>query len=145
MSNRGIRDAFRTYLRSKTAVTDVVDARIYHEKIPQGVTDPVISYFVVSNPRDYTSSGQVNVSTAHFQVVAWSEVDTEADELAEILRNVYSGFRGVFGTVKVRAVFLDDEGDEFTAPIDADDKGVFGVRHDLRISYEETVPSLITP
>ncbi len=144
MSNRGIRDAFRTYLASKSVVTDVVGAKIYHEKIPQNVTDPVISYFVVSNPRDYTHSGQVNLATAHFQVVSWSAVDTEADALAEILRGVYSGFHGVFGTVKVRSVFLDDEGDEFTEPIDADDKGVFGVRHDLRISYEETTPSLIT-
>lgn len=53
-----IESSIRTYLLSKSSITDLVGQRIYYMRAPEIVTYPYIAFYVLSNPEERVEIGQ---------------------------------------------------------------------------------------
>lgn len=92
-------DAIYTRLKNDTAIAALVGARIYPSSLPDGVTYPALSFFMVSDLRDHTLSGPINLSRPRIQIDIWSSKKTEMQKLSKLIRVALDGFSGPVGGV----------------------------------------------
>jgi hypothetical protein len=86
--------------------------RVYPRRLKQGATLPALVYFKVSGGISYHSSGGSGLKTPRYQINCWGNTELEAKTLAEELKAVLSGYRGLMGTETVTAAFIEDEQDD---------------------------------
>lgn len=140
-----IRSGLFSYLSGQASVTAIVGtspARIYPVYLPEGRPRPSLLYKRTDGGHDHTLKGSAGNALAKFEIDVIADSYSEADALAEVVRQVMQGFKGMFGTTDVRSVILDDELDDYVGPIDASDKGVFFITLTYSIRYTESVPPL---
>src|SRR5688572_1798557 len=93
-----IRDDYRTYLLTKSGVTDLVgtgdDARVYPGFLPQGVTLPAIVLVTVSDVPSHDMDGANTWTVARVEVACYAASAPGADALVEAVRMVSDGKSG---------------------------------------------------
>ena len=85
-------------------------SRIY-PRLPQNVTYPAIRYQRISTERNLAITGPVGVNSATVQVDCRAESYSECKSLADEVRSILHGYRGVWGTLTARLVDLESEND----------------------------------
>ena len=120
----------RTYMGTRTAITDIVGSRIYAQKLPQAATFPSLVYNRVSTQRTYSHSGDSNMTSPRIQYSCFAETYEEAKDLAEQIVSEMSGFKGTAGSSTIYSTFVDNELDL----IDPESKLYF-IPVDLMITY----------
>lgn len=126
----------------ETAVTDLVDNRIYPGQAPQSAQAPYIVYHRVSSerfPHIGAPSGLVR-DRMQFDIYAGTQI------LAESIRNAIrlwlDGYDKGMGTelLNVRLTSLENEIDETLPPEDGSDDGLYNISADYFITFSETIP-----
>jgi hypothetical protein len=131
----------RTYLVSKSSVTDLVSTRIYPGVLPQAATLPAVVYTVVTNvPNDDVtgSSGSVN---AGLQLDVFSDSHITSNNIGEQIRLVMQGYSGAMGDETVGAVRLTNRYEMYEKPVDGSDLGRHRVILSFNITYINTIPT----
>ena len=77
--------ALGTYMASVTAISDIVDNKIYSFPEPQDVTHPYIVMFRVGNETENTIADPLDFENDTFQVDVYSDSYTEANNLEEAI------------------------------------------------------------
>lgn len=98
--------ALKTYLKTKTAVTDLIgtgaDARIYEQEAKQGVALPYIVYIVYAVGSYEDLDGAVGVATNRIEVNCYAATAAAAYALAEAVRLApLQGYEGTMGSASV--------------------------------------------
>ena len=120
----------RTYMLTKTAITNIVGSRIHAQKLPPEATLPALVYNRVSTQRTYSHSGDSNFTTPRIQYSCFAENYEGAKDLAEQIVSEMSGFSGTAGSSTIYSTFVEGELDM----LDPESKLYF-IPVDLMITY----------
>ncbi len=120
----------RTYMLTRTAITDLISTRIYAQKLPEAATFPSLVYNRISSTRNYSHSGDSNMTSPRIQYSCFAETYEEAKDLAEQIVSEMSGFKGTAGSSTIYSTFVENELDL----IDPESKLYF-IPVDLMITY----------
>jgi hypothetical protein len=138
-----IEAAFRHYLLSISAVTDIIGTRMSIMRLPQNVTLPAISYMIDNVWRVESQKGATGLVQTRMQIDHWASSMFAARELSEVTRKVLQGFRGTMGispnVVKVSQIRFQSDL-SFYHP----DVNNFRVTHDYHIWHDESLPTVNT-
>lgn len=98
-----------TYLRTISALTTLVGARIYPQTIPAGTSAnptpmPCLTYQMVDEPVITTHNNE-QLFTARLQFDAWGGSYGSAHAVADALFTALHGYKGLMGAVIVGGVF----------------------------------------
>ena len=130
----------RTYLQTKTAVTNLVGTRIFPRMMPQGETLPAVVFSLIgstSEPRLLGASGGVR---ALVQLDCYAETHIACNALGEQIRLALHGYSGTAGNSTIEAM-LEAKRELFDAPTDASDVPAYRVSLDFEIWHNETIPT----
>lgn len=95
-----VRVALRSLLLSDPTVNGLVGgSRIYPVQAQQGIVDPHIVYFRVSEQEDYHLQGASGLNQTRFQFDSWAQTADQADTLARAAHDVLDGFKGAVSDV----------------------------------------------
>lgn len=132
-----MQDVLANLLLSFPPLRAMVDDRIDWDATPQGQTGPRIVMFVISDPRTYTSDGQVNHFMTRVQFDCRANTALERRLLGEALDALLSGFRGEFEGVRFDGLFKDGHNTRFDS--DGPDQW-FTAQIDYRIFWAPAQP-----
>lgn len=100
--------ALRTHLLA-SPITRLVSQRIYPLLLPQGATFPAITFQRISSVRDRTYDAPIYLVTARVQFSCWAETWNDCRALAEDLRMILNGFRGIMAGIPVPSIRILNE------------------------------------
>lgn len=108
-----VEEGLVTYLLAQPTITGVIGQRLYPIHIPQNPTLPAIAYQRISTPRTYSHQGFSNRARPRIQLTLFALSYSACKDLAEKLRAVLAGYRGLWGTVNIFSTFVDNELDDY--------------------------------
>ncbi len=135
--------AVRTYLLSKTAVTDIIGQRMYLDRVKQGVnllTHPSCTIEKVSESHTHTISNRAGFVKTRLQIVCLSGSRLTSNGLAEaIYKCGVAAVKGTTNSVNIRGVQVEDGQRNYLIddPNGGDDH-VYATQFDLMVSYLES-------
>lgn len=124
-----IEQAIKTFLATKTGITNLVSTRIYLEgHLPQSPTYPSLSFFKVSGFRHH----DIDVASPRFQFDCWALTKTQSIQLADEVISALQRERNVLSGIEViQGVYLN----EFD--LDEPDTKIYHRAVDFKIIYRE--------
>lgn len=119
-----IETELRTYLLSKSGITNIVGQRIFALRPPgrqvsgQSAEYPCLAYTRISGPRVRTIGGPVGTAHPVFQLDGWASSYAEVLSLMDQVRLALDGYKlsvhGAFGAASVHTCWMEeDEEDDF--------------------------------
>jgi len=136
------------HLRSSTAVFDAFADDIYPEVIPQERKNNWRQALVLndlSNEPEYYLGGESGTHTSIIQIDVWTDGESgkaRANELAELVRNRLSGYRGQFGTGCSGTAHMIRNDSVAAPPVDGGSTHRRRVSMDFKIIHTADVPTL---
>lgn len=131
----------KTFFDGSSAITNIVGNRICVNNRPQGMRGPSIILRNISPEHYYTLTSEAPVVRDVVQIDCYNVTSTQADGLAEKVRNRLSGYRGAAGDTTIQgAVIIRD--DAFTdEPEDNSDRWIHRRSLDFSIHHTQAVPT----
>jgi len=139
MANTG--SNIRTYLLTKSAITDLVATRIRPDVLAQGDALPAIIYTELYTNHQHTLTGAAGIEECLLELMCYSSTRAQADSLADLVRQQLQGFRGTAGAVEIISCLLDDTGHGYEQPQDDSDSGKYITAARFNVKVQETIPT----
>jgi len=139
MANTG--SNIRTYLLTKSAITDVVSTRMRPDVLAQSDSLPAMTYSELYTNHSHTIGAAAGIEECMLEIMCYSETRTQAGSLADLVRQQLQGYRGTAGSVEVTSSQLDDTGHGYEQPTDDSDNGKYITALRFRIHVQETIPT----
>lgn len=139
MSDIGL--GLRTYLLTKTAVTNVVSTRIYPDVLPQNATFPAVVYSEFGSDHNDQLSGAAGLYHPRVFIDCYAATRSAANTLAEAIRGVLHGYWGAAGSETIRAAQLEGRVKDIVRPQDGSDLRQYRTRLSWRFAVTESIPS----
>lgn len=147
-----IERALYEFLRSSTAIADIVGTRIFAGHAPAKTRGPVLIMRVIARVREdkYSLQNEVGVTESVVQIDCYHERATLAFDLFEAVRNRLSGYQGTVAhkdsggdetETFIHSAVLLREGSVYDAPQDASDQWIDRYSADFRIIHTQPVPT----
>ncbi len=109
-----------SYLSTFAGLVDLIGARVYALRIPQGATIPCLTYQRISTPRILThdtSGATGDLSNPRFQFDAWGNTALQVKAITDQVRAALNGKTGAIGTAPnqytIRAALVENEVAEY--------------------------------
>tara|TARA_R110000868_G_scaffold260927_1_gene519046 strand:+ start:4857 stop:5273 length:417 start_codon:yes stop_codon:yes gene_type:complete len=132
-----VRVAVRTYLLTKTAITDIAGQRIYAQALPQGATIPAVTMNTISESYDHDLQGLAGIVQTRIQFECFASTDLVALSLADAI--IWCGIdtlKGVSTGINFRSVMVEDGRRNYTdTDTNAGDDQRHVVNFDLMVTY----------
>ena len=135
-----VKTALATRLTLDAGVSALVGFRVYPVALPQNAPRPAITYQRMPSGHDQTLTKASGTSLGVFRIRSFGDKYSEADQVAEAVRQALQAFSGTVDGTTINAVVLTNDFDEFFQPQDASDQGVFCVTFDFHVRYAESIP-----
>lgn len=136
----------KTHLTGFTDITDKIGERVYINRAPSKTRTPYVIVSTVSGEPQYALSGEAGIAQAIVQVSVWDQDPNGvfvADEVAELIRDKMSGWRGSWGDTYVSGCTLTNEPTAYgDNPADSSDDWWHTVQQDFRVTHRRAVPTL---
>ena len=135
--------AMRTYLLTKSALTDLVSTRIYPDALPQNPTYPNIALRKISGSHGQHLLGSDGGGNVRIQADCYGATSLAAEEVKEQVRIAMQnhgsnkGAHTAMGSVNVSGVIVDDSIDTYRPPTDKSDQGNYVRSIDSLIAHAE--------
>ncbi len=133
----------RTYLLTKTSITNLVASRIYPLEVPEGAAYPRIVYTENGGQRTGSFDGanpQVNTS---FSLLCQSISGDNVRAIRDALENVLDYFSGTMDSTTVQGVFVTRDPDGLIPPVAANEDSVKEATVNIDLWYESPVPTYV--
>lgn len=127
-----VEEALVARLAAVTAVTDLVGARIYPLRAPEGVTPPFLVYQRIAATRETAFGANPGIARARIQLTAWGPTYASAKAVATAVRQALERFRGTVLGVEFLDVFVETDAD-----LRDDEVLLDGVATDLQVIHRE--------
>lgn len=137
-----IEAALATYLKSRTAVSDIVGTRVGEGLAAQAATRPFLSYELDGGQRFYHSTGASGLVSQRITLKFEGTTYGEARTLYDAVRDEIDGFQGTWDGISIDSAFLDVPRRSTSQPVSGKEQGLPSVSATLDVTYRETVPSL---
>ena len=131
--------AVRTYLLSRSAVTDVIGQRLYLDVLKQNATLPAATISKVSESHSHTISNRSGFVQTRLQIECYSKQRLTTDSLAEaIYKSGIAAVKGTTNGVNIRGVMVEDgRRNEIIFDARGGDDHTYTTQFDLMVSYLE--------
>lgn len=108
-----IEEAIYSKTTTHPAIVELMSTRLYPNKLPQNPTLPAATYMRVSTPRVHThdTSGKSGLASPRFQFDFYASSYLAAKNLAEAFRDIWEGFKGHVGNVRIDSCLSQNETD----------------------------------
>ncbi len=111
----------------------LVGSRIYPLALPQRPTFPAVVYQRITEPGDYTLSGDTNWRFIRLQLTWYDDDYDDLRDLVDSANALLSGYTGTVGSfAKIQSCMLDTERDDADLEI-----GLWSTIQDWKITYSE--------
>lgn len=129
-----IGQSIRTFLLSKSAITDIIGAKAHQSRAPQVSDAPFIVYFrrTAEDERELAPAVGDDAFRESFDVECVSDDLIEAEALAAEVRAAMNNYGGSFGSGTVQGVFVEDQDDQYQQRLQYQD----GVLHTAALYLE---------
>lgn len=101
----------RAYLLSKTAITDLIETRIYPLHLPQSPQFPAITFQVVGTTGINTLDAPMSLIGTTIQIDSWANTHIDVKSLAGAVRAILNGYQGLLSTKKAQDIVYKNEVD----------------------------------
>ena len=132
-----VRVATRSWLLTKTAITDIAGQRFYVGALPQNATIPAVTMTTISESYDHDLAGLAGIVQTRIQFECFADTELVALSLADAI--IWSGIdqlKGLYGGINFRSVMVEDGRRTYTdADTNAGDDQRHVVNFDLMITY----------
>lgn len=140
MAAGDIGNNLRTYLLTKSAITDLLGAagEIYSDVLPQRgqYTLPAIVFSVISGGSGRVLTGSANYGRSRIQVDCWADERDDANALGEAVRSNVEHYSGAAGDDDIDIAMHDTQRYIYEPPKDASENGLFGHSADYMILHD---------
>lgn len=126
------------YLTNETAITTLVNTRIFPDAAPQSATLPMIIFSKQSTDREITLKRAVGICTARIQLDVFGSTRTVCENIIEAIRLRTDGFQGNWGTTYIFICKFDSESVGWDLE-NAKDTGIHRATVDLVVTFSESV------
>ncbi len=132
--------SIRTYLLTKTAITDLVGQRIYTDILPQSATLPAITMSKISTRHEHQLSDFGGLAHTRLQFECFAATRATANSIAEAIRSCgIITQKGTLTSVDIRGVRVEDGQRNYVDyPTDGSDEHRYVTTLDLVFDYTET-------
>lgn len=121
-------------ITSDTAISTMVDDRVYPLKRNQGDELPAITYRRVSSVREYSDDGMVKLFDQSYDLHLYTESYSDLQNLTDAIEDL-SGKSGIYGGYKIRYVMIRETGDDDI--IDQSDQLIYTQQMEIKITLEK--------
>lgn len=131
--------AVRTYLLSRSSITDVIGQRMYFQRRPQKAALPAATIARVSEDHDHLLSNRSGFVKTRLQIECFSGQQVVTEALAEaIYKSGVAALKGTTNGIDIRGVTVEDGRRDYTLddPNGGDDH-TYVTQFDLMVSYKE--------
>lgn len=119
-----------------TALVGSSPARIYVNKMPQGLNLPCIVLHKMSHDSNGTLDGNSNAfNFTAFDIDCKADRSVEAETLADAVQTFLDDYTGAAGSDTVRAVIQEDRITDYEPPADKSDVGIHVETLDVTIQW----------
>jgi len=132
---------YRTYLLTKTPVTDLVGTRIYFGNLPQDPTFPAVVLHLILRDTERHLTNASGLARSVVQVDCHAETHDAAEDLSEQVRLVTEFYRGAWGVETIRRSIVGDVADLSEHPRDGSQLFVHIRSMDVTTWHTESLPS----
>jgi len=124
---------FYSFMSANSAIDALVDGRIFPWIIPEGETEPALTYELDSDFRQQLlDSTQSSLRFADFTVNCWDLTYVGAHTLASTVTDELLGYSGSFGTVTAEQIQYERGAIDMPHELDT---GRYGVSLSFEIAY----------
>ena len=95
MASANIEQAFNVYLRTSVPAGLIAGDRYYFVEAPQGATLPYVTYFIVSDPHEPFTFGNIDAGQARIQFNVYTDEKYGALIKTHALRDILDKYTGV--------------------------------------------------
>jgi predicted PurR-regulated permease PerM len=130
-----IEEALVAYLISYNGLSALVASRVYPLTVPQSSILPALAYQTISTDRLHAFQQDTGLASKMIQISSWAESLKDAKSVAAQVRAAlqnYSGVMGGTGGVKIDAVLIENELDDYNEQSDS-----YAVIQEYEIWYQE--------
>jgi hypothetical protein len=124
-------------LTNDSTVSGIISTNVYPNDAPQSTSLPFIVYDQIGGERGYTMSGADGLVDSLWQISCYESTPEYAKTLSTAVRNALSAYSGTVGSVIVKLMLLDSEGDIPYFDEGMESKKVYAKRLDFRVWYAE--------
>ncbi len=126
-----IQEAIRTYLMTVVPVTALIGNRMYDIALPAQVMLPAISYFVVSEPGNYTHQGSSHLRDIRMQFSCWGKTYATARAVVTQVLTALEAYTGTLSGLPIGHCLLANIRD-----VPEPEANVYHIAVDFMIGYE---------
>jgi hypothetical protein len=114
-----LEEAINTRAAAVSALTDLIAARFYPDRMPEDVVLPAVTYTRLSGPRAHAMGSDPGITEPVFHMIAWADTKSEALAVAAALRTAFQDWSGTVDGVVIERSFLNDEDGYYNADAEA--------------------------
>jgi len=138
-----IEKALRTFWMADNDIRDRVSDRIYSGRVPENAIYPNIILTTISTNRQYSVGGEADILSSIVQCHIHGDTVGDVDDIAELVRNRISGYRGTAGDESIRECTIIREDTEAKKPLDGSSTWRYRNSRDFQVFYTQLTPTLV--
>ncbi len=135
----------QTYMLAETDITSLVGTTgVYWGRAPQGTAKPYITFVLISESREEGADlvAQCGYVNANYQCTCFHKDSADVLALAEAVRTTLGDItKTTIGSTYIQEITIGDRRQGFESPEFGQEETVDVVSVDVRINYNETVPT----
>ncbi len=141
-----VKAALAQHLKHGVDLSAKTGDRVYRNVARRGATLPYLVFRQLSGAPARHLTAPSGMKQTFFQIDCWGATEEEADDVADLVRDLLDQYQGTLGHGKHTAtdatVFIDGPRDDFVMPADGGRVDKFRALLEATIWYRETLPGL---
>ncbi len=138
-----LNEDIRNRLLSKSAITALVEDRIYPFKVPEKQCFPAVTYQIINQDHDHHLTGASGLVQALVQITCYDFNYSKCTEVREAVRNAMDGFNQtqMGGSFVHNFILQPQESEELIISEDKSQEDIYKIEMEFQVFYQETVPN----
>jgi len=104
-----IDEALRTYLLTQAGLTALISQRIFPNELPQGITLPAVTYIQISDIKEHTLTGQLELEHPMIQYTVYAALPSTARPVANQIKSAMKDYSGTLSGLVIQKMELQNE------------------------------------
>ena len=136
-----VKGGLALHLKANAAVSAIVGDRVYIAPIPQAKPLPFVVFRRRATDHIRSLTGPSGLRRTEFDLMCYSTDSAQVEQLAEAVRLSLDGWSGVWSSIRVTNVFVEEMEDTEIADQEGGEEVIFQVEIPIVVWHVETVPS----
>jgi len=136
-----VKGGLAAHLKADAAVSAIVGNRVYIAPVPQAKPLPFVVFRREGTDHIRSLAGPSGLRRSEFDLMCYSTDSAEVEQLGEAVRLALDGWSGVWSSIRVTNVFVEEMDDAEIADQEGGEEVIFQVEIPIVVWHVESVPS----